>query len=321
MQPIKVAVCGAGQWGINHVRNFYALGALAAVVDPSLEARKKVSEVAPNVTLYNSPEAVLSDPSIQGVILATPAKSHANDAKRALAAGKDVLVEKPMALTVADAEAMVQAAEKAKRLLMVGHLLLYQPAIDWVRRQIQSGELGEIWHIETRRLNLGKVRTVENVFWSFAPHDLAVIHSLLGEPALLSATARGQANIQPNIHDQVHADYTFVGGATGHVHAAWFWPTKLRTTTVIGSKKMVVYDEVAQRVTLYDSSIDTKTLATQGGKGEVIAVADDEPLRRECQHFLDCIATRQQPLSHGRHGVEVVRMLAAADRDLLGQVG
>lgn len=318
MQPIKVAVCGAGQWGINHVRNFYALGALAAVVDPSPEARKKAGEIAPGVALYDSPEAALNDPNIQGVVLATPAKNHADDARRAFAAGKDVLVEKPMALTVADAEAMVQAAAKANKLLMVGHLLLYQPAIDWLRAQIKAGELGEIWHIETRRLNLGKVRAVENVFWSFSPHDLAVIHSLLGEPALLSASARGQCNVQPKIHDQVHADYTFAGGATGHVHAAWFWPTKLRATTVIGSKKMVVYDEVAQTVTLYDSTIDPQTLATKGGKGEVIAVADGEPLRRECQHFLDCIATRQQPLSHGKHGVEVVRMLAASDKDLAG---
>jgi predicted dehydrogenase len=208
---------------------------------------------------------------------------------------------------------------------MVGHLLLYQPAIAWIRSQIRAGALGDIWHIETRRLNLGKVRQVENVFWSFAPHDLAVIHSLLGEPALVAASARGQCNIQANasrragaanIDDQVHADYTFAGGATGHVHTAWFWPTKLRVTTVIGSKSMIVYDEVAQTVTHYDSTIDPQTLQTKGGKGEVVPVAEGEPLRRECQHFLNCIATRRQALSHGRHGVEVVRMLAAADKEL-----
>ena len=311
-----IAVCGAGQWGINHVRNFQALGALAAVVDPSPAARAKVAEIAPGVAVYENPDAILADPKIRGVVLATPAKNHADDTLRAIAAGKDVLVEKPMALTVAEAEAMATAAERADKILMVGHLLLYQPAIDWIRSQIRAGALGDIWHIETRRLNLGKVRSVENVFWSFAPHDLAVIHSLLGEPALTSAAARGQCNVQATVHDQVHADFTFADGATGHVHTAWFWPTKLRVTTVIGSKSMIVYDEVAQTVTHYDSTIEPQSLQTKGGKGEVVPVADGEPLRRECQHFLDCIATRRQPLSHGRHGVEVVRMLAAADKAL-----
>jgi predicted dehydrogenase len=197
---------------------------------------------------------------------------------------------------------------------MVGHLLLYQPAIAWMRDAIAGGRIGRVLHVETRRLSLGTVRRVENVLWSFSPHDLAVIRVLLGEPDLRVVRAVGQCAIQPSVADLVHADFGFADGTTAHVHAAWLWPHKLRCTTVIGDAGAIVYDELAQRVTLHRTAIDRVSLQTINGGEEVVSVAAGDPLRRECQTFLDCIADRTVPPSHGRHGVEVVRMLAEADK-------
>lgn len=312
----RIAVFGAGRWGMNHVRNFHALGALAAVVDPDPAAADRVRELDQDVAFHTAQEPVLADPDIDGIVLATPAPRHREDALTVIEAGKDVFVEKPMALHVADAEEMASAAEAAGRILMVGHLLLYQPAIDWIRRQIEAGRLGELRHIETRRLNLGTVRAHENVLWSFSPHDLAIIHVLLGEPALEEARAFGQASVQPDVEDQVHADFRFGGGVTAHVHASWFWPVKLRATTIVGTEAAIVYDEVAQRVTLHEARIDPESLATDRGSVEEAPVTDAQPLRIECQHFLDRIADRGRPLSHGRHGVEVIRMLEEATREM-----
>lgn len=314
---VRVAVIGAGRWGQNLVRNFYALGALAAVVDTDATARERAAtELAPGVPAYADAEAVLRNAAIDAVVLATPAPHHATDALTAIAAGKDVLVEKPMALNVADAQRMTDAAAASERILMVGHLLLYQPAIAWLRDTIAAGTLGDIWHVQTERLNLGTVRRVEDVLWSFAPHDLAVIRVLLGEPKLTSVTAAATARVQAQIADDVHAHYRFAGGASAHVHAAWYWPKKIRTTTVIGSLGAVIYDEVAQTVMHYPQVIDPDTLVARRGEAVAIDIADAEPLRLECQHFLDCVANRTTPLSGGAHGVEVVRMLEQASAQL-----
>lgn len=314
----KVAVLGAGRWGMNHVRNFHALGALAAVVDPDPKAAARVAEAGVTAPVFSGLAEALAGAEFEGVVIATPATRHREDALAAITAGKDVLVEKPMALSVAEAEAICEAAEAAMRLVMVGHLLLYQPAIAWIRERIAEGAIGEVLHIEARRLNLGTVRANENVFWSFSPHDLAVVHYLLGEPALERVQAFGQAAIQPRIEDLVHADFVFVGGATAHIQASWFWPLMIRTTTVIGTTGAIVYDEVAQKVTLHRSAVDPATLAVRRGEPVEAPVADAQPLKLECQHFLDCIASRTRPRSHGRHGVEVVRMLERATTEALG---
>lgn len=317
-QTPKVAVLGAGRWGMNHVRNFHALGALAAVVDPDPKAAARVAEAGVSAPVYPSLNVALDAAAFDGVVIATPAPRHREDALAAIAAGKDVLVEKPMTLDTAEAEAICEAAEAAGRLVMVGHLLLYQPAIAWIREQIAAGAIGKVRHVEARRLNLGTVRPNENVFWSFSPHDLAVVHHLIGEPALERVQAFGQAAVQPGVEDLVHADFVFDGGITAHVQASWFWPVLIRTTTVVGSTGAIVYDEVAQKVTLHRTSIDPSTLATSRGEPVEAPVADAQPLKLECQHFLDCIASRAQPRSHGRHGVEVVRMLELATTEAHG---
>lgn len=307
-----VAVLGAGRWGMNHVRNFAALDALAAVVDPDPGAAERVAGAGVEAPVFASLAEALAGADFAGVVVATPAPRHREDALAAIAAGKDVLVEKPMTLAVDEAEAICEAAEAAGRLVMVGHLLLYQPAIAWIRERIAEGAIGRLRHVEARRLNLGKVRPNENVFWSFAPHDLAVVHHLLGEPALEQVQAFGQAAVQPGIEDLVHADFVFAGGVTAHVQASWFWPELIRKTTVIGDAGAIVYDEVAQQVTLHRTTIDPQSLETARGEPEQAPVADAQPLRLECQHFLDCIASRSRPRSHGRHGVEVIRMLERA---------
>ena len=309
MSRPRIAVIGAGRWGINHIRNFQALGALAVVADPDPQRRAAATEIAPDAELVAGLDAILGRDDLDGVVLATPAPNHARDTLAAIASGLDVLVEKPMALTAADAERMARAADDAGRVLMVGHLLLYQPAIAWMREQISSGAIGDVLHVECRRLNLGTVRQVENVFWSFSPHDLAVIHYLLGEPKLVGAQAAGQRLLQADIEDQVYADLRFDNGSTAHVHASWIWPEKLRATTVIGRNGGFVYDEIAQTLHHEDARIDPESLATLRGPSTPAEITDAEPLRRECAHFLECIETRQQPVSHAWHGVEVVRML------------
>lgn len=314
----QVAVLGAGRWGMNHVRNFHELGALAVVVDPDPSTVERVAAAGVNVPVCPSLNVALDMAAFDGAIIATPAPRHREDALAAIAAGKDVFVEKPMTLDVGAAEAICEAAEAAGRLVMVGHLLLYQPAIAWIRERIAEGAIGEVLHVEARRLNLGTVRSNENVFWSFSPHDLAVIHYLLGEPALERVQAFGQAAIQPRIEDLVHADFVFAGGATAHIQASWFWPLLIRTTTVVGTTGAIVYDEVAQKVTLHRTTVDPATLAVHRGEPVEAPVADAQPLKLECQHFLDCIAGRTQPRSHGRHGVEVVRMLERATTEVLG---
>ncbi len=298
---------GAGNWGKNLIRNFAQLGALAGVAEVNPQLRAAVAEQYPHVALFTDYEQALAS-SAAALVLATPAPTHFQLALTALAAGKDVFVEKPMTLKSAEARQLAEYANQQSRILMVGHLLLYQPAIRWMRDYLQSGQAGKVYHVATQRLKLGRVRREENVWWSFAPHDVSVVLALLGNPLVQEVQAQGQAILQSQVEDDVHVSLAFEGGKTGHLHCSWYWPEMKRSTTVIAEREMLVYDEISQRVTVYNKGIH-EDLSNRDEGSWSPEVTESEPLKLECEHFLDCLETRQQPRSNGWNGVAVVEVL------------
>ena len=309
----SVIVVGAGNWGKNLVSNFHALGALAGVVELSPQLRAGVIASYPDVPLYDDFQIALAETAAMAVVIATPAATHYSLAIQAMAAGKDVFVEKPMTLTLAESIALAEYADRHDRVLMVGHLLLYQPAIAWMRDYIAAGKLGDVHRVVAQRAKLGKVRAVENVWWSFSPHDVSVVLELLNRPKLIDVQATGCAILQPGIEDEVRVEMTFAGGKTAHIHASWLWPINQRGTIAIGSKGMLVYDEVAQTVTIHHKTVDGDLNHHDDGV-EVVSVAAAQPLALECQHFLDCLSSRQKPRSDGWNGVAVVEVLERAQQ-------
>jgi len=314
-QHSQVTVVGAGHWGKNLIQNFYNLGALAAVVEVDPPTRQWVETTYDGVKTYADFADALAQES-GPMVLATPAPSHYDLAQQVLEAGRDVFVEKPMTLNVEESRSLARLADHHDRILMVGHLLLYQPAIAWMRDYLATGKAGAVRHVSTQRLKLGRVRAEENVWWSFAPHDVSVVLELLGRPELETVSAQGQAMIQPRVEDYVHVDLRFAGGLSAHIHCSWYWPTVERRTTVLTEKQMLVYDEVAQTVTIHHKDVVSETRQHRDAGTEVVEIASDQPLRLECQHFLDCIKTRQRPRSDGWNGVAVVDILEQADGQL-----
>lgn len=314
----RVAAVGCGYWGRNLVRNFAALGGLAAVfdADPGLAARFAGEHKVP---VRAWPE-LLDDPAIDAVAIATPAATHFELAGAALAAGKHVFVEKPMALTVAEAERLVAAAEAGGRVLMVGHLLQYHPAFLALRELVRRGDLGRLQYVYSHRLNLGKVRREENILWSFAPHDISMILSLVGsEPD--EVTAVGANYLHKAIADVTTTHLSFAGGEQAHVFVSWLHPFKEQKLVVVGEKGMAVFDDGQSwpdKVQVFPHKIDWVNGLPQPAKAEPqgIAVEPAEPLRLECQHFLDCVATGSQPRTDGAEGVRVLRVLEAAERSV-----
>ena len=316
MSP-AVAVAGCGAWGRNHVRTLHELGALAGVVEVLPALRERVRTEYPEVPVWGSLEQAFAH--ADGIVVATPAPTHSALAARALAAGKGVLVEKPMTLCVREAQELVARAREARRPLMVGHLLLYQPAVQELKRLLDAGAVGRVLRIHQERLNHGRVRNTENVLWSLAPHDLAVLlHLMGGAPQAVRTT--GAAFLQPGIHDDVHLDLAFAGGRSGHVHAAWYWPGKRRGLRILGDESMIAYNEADQSLTLHRKRLrggdPPGGLAPVDEGSERIFEGAGDPLRLEDQHFLDCLATGAAPLSDGSGGVEVVRILEEADAQL-----
>ena len=313
----SVAVVGCGAWGRHHVRTFHQLGSLAGVVEVLPGLREKVRAEYPEVTVWGSLDQAFAH--AEGIVIATPAPSHAALATRALEAGKGVLVEKPMTLGVAEARGLVGAAQAAGKPLMVGHLLMYQPAIQELKRLLDAGAVGRVLRIHQERLNHGRVRNTENVLWSLAPHDLAVLGYLLGgEPGTVRAT--GAAFLQPGIHDDVHLELTYGEGRSAHVHVAWYWPGKRRGMRVLGDAGMIAYNEADQSVTLHRKRLqggDPPAGLSPVDEGfERVFTGQGEALRLEDQHFLHCLASGAPPLSDGHSGVAVIRVLEEADGQL-----
>jgi predicted dehydrogenase len=299
------------------VRTFQELGALAGVVELLPALRERIQGDFPGVPVWGAMEQAFD--RVDGIVVATPAPSHAPLAARALEAGKGVLVEKPMTLGSRDAQELVNLARAAGRPLMVGHLLLYQPAVRELKRLLEAGAVGRVLRIHHERLNHGRVRQTENVLWSLAPHDVAVLCHLMGG-APRAVRASGAAFLQPGVHDDIHLELGFSEGRSAHIHSAWYWPGKRRGLRVMGDEGMIAYNESDQSLTLHRKRLKggepPAGLAPVDEGSERVFEGHGEPLRLEDQHFLDCLATGTEPLSDGRSGVEVVRVLEEADAQL-----
>ena len=312
-----VAVVGCGYWGKNLVRNFEALGAADLVCDPSDAGQAKARELAPGAEVVADFEAVL-DSGVQGVVLATPAVTHYELTRRALEAGKDVFVEKPLALRHEDAAELVDLAARTGRMLMVGHVLEYHPAVRRMQEMVAAGDLGRLQYIYSNRLNLGKIRTEENILWSFAPHDVAIVLRLVGSlPVQVSAT--GGNFITANIADVSVSHMLFDHGVRAHVFVSWLHPFKEQRLVVVGDQKMATYDDVAKELVVHEKRVDRGNCGSPlpvKGEGVRVAFGDDEPLRLECQAFLDSIESRTPALTDGVSGLQTLKVLQAAQRSL-----
>lgn len=316
---VRVAQIGCGYWGKNLVRNYAQLGALAAVADGHAPTAAKMA--ADHSVPAREWQDILSDPEIQAVSLATPAASHASMALEAIAAGKHVFVEKPLALSSEDGARVVAAAAAAGVTLMVGHLLHYHPIFARARAMAVAGELGTIQYVFSNRMSLGKFRTEENALWSLAPHDVAMLLAIVGEEPH-HVTAQGAAFVTPGIADWATVQLAFPGGARGHIQASWASPYKEQKLAIIGSEAMLVFEDSepdwARKLALYRHGIDRSGAVPVPVKAEAeyIEVPRGEPLRDECQHFLDSIRTGTPPRSDGREGLGVLRVLERAEADL-----
>jgi predicted dehydrogenase len=324
---VGIAIVGTGDWGSNLVRNFASLpgGRLNLLCDNDPQRLTKAASQAPGARTTSRVEDVAAATDVQGVVISAPAIHHHPLARTLLEAGKDVFVEKPLALEVGHAEELVELAAAKKRILMVGHLLLFHPAVRHLKGMVERGELGDLHYIYSQRVNLGKVRKDENALWSFAPHDLSVILHLLGaEP--VDVAARGSAFVQKGVEDVVFVHLRFPDGRMAHVHVSWLDPHKLRKFTVVGSRKMVVFDdmEASEKVRVYDKGVERggqvvsygDALTVRSGDILIPRIGLQEPLRIECQHFVDCVRERRAPLADGANGLAVVRVLAAAQASL-----
>lgn len=312
----NVAVVGNGYWGKNLVRNFFDLGALHTVCDGNPLVEASVRAKYPQVAYRQNYADVLLADNIRGVVLATPAVFHFDMAKRALLAGKDVFVEKPLALNVAEGEELVELATGCDRILMVGHILQYHPAVRKLKELIDDGSLGRVEYIYSNRLNMGKIRAEENILWSFAPHDISVLLGLLGEEPQ-STTCEGGYYLSQNVADVTLSQFGFANGVRAHVFVSWLHPFKEQRLIVVGSDKMAVFDDTAaEKLVLYSHRVEWKDRLPNAVKAEAepITLVMAEPLRNECCEFLNCMESRRAPLTDGREGLRVLRVLSACQQ-------
>lgn len=329
---VGIAVVGAGYWGPNLIRNFAAVGELVAVVDRDQARLDKQRSLYPGLHFTANLQEVLQNEAVQGVALATPADSHYDLAKKVLQVGKSVFVEKPLAQTVAECQDLIDLADERGVVLMVGHTFEFNAAVQYVEKCIEQNELGQIYYIYSQRLNLGVVRSDINALWNLAPHDISIALRWLKKMPV-RVDARGYTYLQPGIEDVVYLNMEFEDGVAVHVHVSWLDPGKVRRMTVVGSEKMIVYDDASTeaKIQLYDKGIDRRGLdGSLGdfdsfGKFQLIQRAGDvlipridfaEPLRSECQHFVECVAEGKKPLTDGENGLRVVKVLEAASRSL-----
>jgi UDP-2-acetamido-3-amino-2,3-dideoxy-glucuronate N-acetyltransferase len=314
----KVACVGSGAWGANLVRNFGTMGALHMVCDSDPAALKRAAKIFPDVQVVKSYERVLADSQIRAVVLATPAKTHAALARQALLAGKDVFVEKPLALTLADGRDLVELAARERRILMVGHVLRYHPAVVALDGLIARGELGKLQYVYSNRLNIGKFRREENILWSFAPHDISTLVHLVGQTPT-AVQASGGTYLQTGVPDVTMTHLEFPNGVRGHIFVSWLHPVKEQRLVVIGDRKMAVFDDLAKdKLVLYPhevSWVDRAPVAHRG-EAETVTVEVEEPLAVECRHFLDCVERRVTPRTDGQEALRVLEVLQASQQSL-----
>ena len=321
---VRVGVVGLGYWGPNVVRNMARVAELAWCCDLSVGNRDRYAPQYPQARFTADIDDLLSDETLDAVVIASSVPTHHPLGMRALAAGKHVFIEKPLAASAADARELVAAAEKGDRRLMVGHLLLFHPALTAVRDLIRSDELGEIYYLYGNRVNLGVVRADENALWSLGAHDVAVLLDLVGERPV-EAQARGECYVRPNVEDVVFGYLKFPSGVIAHLHLSWLDPHKMRRLTVVGSEKMAVFDdmETDRKLTIYDKGVTPLRTDSYGenvgiryGGISIPAIPTSEPLRIECQEFVDAITEGRTPIASGRDGLAVVEVLDAMQRSL-----
>jgi UDP-2-acetamido-3-amino-2,3-dideoxy-glucuronate N-acetyltransferase len=307
-----IACIGGGYWGKNLIRNFSDLGVLAWICELDAERRSHLGATYPTAKLTDDMDQVLADPEVVGVAIATPAETHGALVRQALLSGKDVLVEKPLCLSVEEGQQLVDLASKKRRVLMVGHLLWYHPAVLRLQALIEEGELGRIQYVYSTRLNLGRIRREENILWSFAPHDISVILGLVGEmPDAIDA--QGGNYLHDRIADVTVSLLSFPSGVKAHIFVSWLHPYKEQKLVIVGNRQMAVFDDVEQehKLLLYPHVINWKNHLPIPSKAEAhpVPVDPSEPLREECLHFLECIQSRFSPRTDGQEGVRVLTVL------------
>jgi len=314
-----VALFGYGHWGRNLARNFAELGVLRAIADPDPAALEQAQRGFPDTRVSREWNEFIDNPAIDACVIATPAALHFDVARRALEAGKDVFIEKPLALTVKEGEALVELAAEQRRVLMVGHVLEYHPAIERLRALVSDGELGKIQYVYSTRLNLGRIRTEENALWSFAPHDIHVMLRLLREEPV-DVACQGGSYLSHEVADVTMSLLRFASGVRGHIFVSWLHPFKEQKLVVVGDRKMAVFDDTlaSGKLQLFPHRVDwiERLPVAVKAEAEVVPLAEAEPLALECRHFLECVETRATPRTDGANGVAVLRVLEACQQSL-----
>lgn len=333
---INIAIIGAGYWGQNLIRNFYEIpeSKVLTVCDINRAQIDSVKNQYPDIQLTNNFDKVLNSPQIDAAVIALPAHLHYKFGKKTLEAKKHVFIEKPLAIKVSHSQKLIKLAKKNKKVLMVGHTFLYNDAVRKVKEYIDRGELGDIYYIYFQRLNLGQIRQDVNAMWNLAPHDISVAFYWLGEKPI-KISAKGRDYLQKGIEDVVFLNLEFKNRKFVLIHSSWFDPNKVRRAVIVGSKKMLIYDDMSEnaKIQLYNQGADKKLIKIHQElptprthqewklsirKGEVIVPKFEfrEPLRIECLHFIDCIKKNKKPLSDGENGLAVVEILEAGQKSL-----
>jgi predicted dehydrogenase len=323
-RQVRVGIVGLGYWGPNLARNLAAIPdcELAWLCDASAQARAKLEPAFPGARATGELDDLLGDDELDAVVLATPVPTHADLAIAVAQAGKHCFVEKPLALTAVDAERAVSAAARAERILMVGHLLEYHPAVSKLKELLDSDELGGLFYVYGNRLNLGQLRKEENALWSLGAHDVSVALHLIGEEPV-ECVAHGASYVREGVQDVVFCYLRFPSGIVAHLHLSWLDPHKERRITVVGSRRMATFDDmlIEGKLTVYDKGFDEDTRSwgeyiTRSGDTFSPRIPNLEPLRIECEHFVDCIRTGATPRSDGHSGLRVVRVLEQLQQTL-----
>ncbi|KIX11402.1 Gfo/Idh/MocA family oxidoreductase [Dethiosulfatarculus sandiegensis] len=316
---IKVAAIGAGYWGKNLIRNFEALGALKVICESNPDTLENFKKLYPNVQGELNIDKVLSDPEIDALSISTPAETHFDLVKKGLLAGKHVFVEKPLCLKTDEGKELTRIANECERVLMVGHLLHYHPVVIKLKELINNGVLGRLQYIYSNRLNLGKIRTEENILWSFAPHDISVVLALTGQSPDTVST-QGSYFLNKNVADVTVSNLTFPSGIAAHIFVSWLHPFKEQKLVVVGDRSMAVFDDTEpdDKLLLYPHQVMWKNGVPVPDKKEAQKVEweKSEPLRDECAHFLECVASGTNPLTDGEEGLRVLSVLAACQESM-----
>ncbi len=325
---VRIGIIGCGYWGPNLIRDFYETDGVKIVSCADLsEARlAPVRKRFPDIATTTDSAEIIKDKSVDAIVIATPASTHYKIAKESILAGKHTFVEKPLTFVPREAEELIALSEKMKKVLMVGHTFEFNPAVEKMKECIKKKELGDVYYITSRRLNLGKIREDINAMWNLAPHDISILIYLL-EKMPTEVRAYGASFLQEGIEDLVMVILKFPGNVVASVQVSWLDPLKVRDMVVVGSKKMIVYDDVANegKIKIYDKGADRFASAQAFGEFQIKLRAGDclmpklpmhEPLKRECEHFIDCVVNNKKPMTDGHNGLRVVRVLTAAQESL-----